>query len=122
MADGGGLSVFVVEDEVLILEMICKQVTAAGHVVRAKATNLGDALSLVDELASEFDAAMLDVNLAGELSKPLADRLLALGIPFIYITGYSAADLSDLGANARILQKPYRRQELVDALNGLRRP
>jgi hypothetical protein len=39
--------------------------------------------------ARVFDAAMLDVNLNGNKSYPVADALAARGVPFVFSTGYS---------------------------------
>ena len=62
--------------------------------------------------AQVFDAAMLDMNLNGTKSFPVADKLAALGVPFIFATGYSAKDMRD-GCHRPLLKKPIRYAELA---------
>jgi CheY-like chemotaxis protein len=115
-----GRRVLVVEDEMLILlnaedmlaDLGCRSVSAAATVDQA--------LSLID--AQAFDAAMVDVNLDGRKSYPVADALAARGIPFVFSTGYSGQSL-DAGYRDRpVLQKPFRVAELVEILTRLLRP
>jgi hypothetical protein len=53
-----------------------------------------------------FQAAILDVNLKGELIYPLADQIAALGVPFVFVTGYGAESVERRFSNVPILQKP----------------
>src|SRR3954449_2066926 len=55
---------------------------------------------------NHIDAAVLDVNLGGELIYPLADVLTADHVPFIFITGYGAEEIEPRYAHVPILQKP----------------
>jgi hypothetical protein len=59
-------------------------------------------------------AAILDVNLDGELVYPVADLLAARNIPFAFITGYGEESLSPHYANAPVLQKPIDRKALQE--------
>ena len=56
--------------------------------------------------AERFDGAILDLNLAGESADPLADLLLARGVPFVFITGYQRESIDRRYANVPVLQKP----------------
>ena len=80
-----GRSILVVEDEMLLLMHIERALTDAGCTATSAAT-IDDALTLLD--GTSFDAAMLDVNLHGEKSYPVADALALRGIPFAFSTGY----------------------------------
>lgn len=63
------------------------------------------ALALLGE--HNFDLAILDVNLGGEKSYPIADILIERGIPFAFSTGYpDHAERPDLNCQL-ILRKPY---------------
>jgi hypothetical protein len=53
-----------------------------------------------------IDAAVLDVNLGGEMIYPLADVLAADHVPFVFITGYGAEAIERRYSNVPILQKP----------------
>ena len=54
----------------------------------------------------DFEAAILDVNLGGELVYPVADLLSSRGIPFIFITGYGRESIDRRFADALVLEKP----------------
>jgi hypothetical protein len=56
---------------------------------------------------------MLDMNLNGTKSFPVADKLAALGVPFIFATGYSAQDMRDGYGDRPLLKKPIRYAELA---------
>jgi two-component sensor histidine kinase/ActR/RegA family two-component response regulator len=67
-----------------------------------------------------FDAAVLDVNIRGEFSGPVAERLAADGVPFVFATGYGSRDqqLQDFGAR-EILTKPILEPRLATVLADL---
>ncbi len=79
--------ILVVEDEFFVMVDLCDALRAAGAIVVGPAPSVGKALSLIAD-ESAIDAALLDVNLGGEMAYPVADTLLAHGIPFIFTTGY----------------------------------
>ena len=88
-----------------------------GHEVAGLASRLAPALALARE--SRFDAAMLDVNLAGEPSFPVADLLAERGIPFLFATGYGRQGLDERYRGCPMLQKPFRTEELGAALREI---
>ena len=61
--------------------------------------------------AERFDGAILDLNLAGELADPLADFLLAHGVPFVFITGYQRDSIDRRYANVPRAAKADRRRQ-----------
>jgi hypothetical protein len=62
---------------------------------------------------------MVDVNLDGRKSYPAADALAARGVPFLFSTGYSGESLDDGYRDRPVLGKPYRKEQLVEALARL---
>jgi CheY-like chemotaxis protein len=76
-----------------------------------------DALSKVD--TAPFDVAMLDVNLAGVLSYPVAAALKSRGKQFMFTTSYGVAALPPDMQSIMLLSKPYVVSQLRDALVGL---
>jgi hypothetical protein len=64
------------------------------------------------------DAAVLDVNLAGEKAFPIADALAERGIPFLYATGYGRAGLRDQDLHHPVVQKPYSLDDLARHLRA----
>jgi CheY-like chemotaxis protein len=114
---GSGLSgcrVLVVEDESRIAMLIRDTLEDLGCEVVAVASRLEEARKKASSL--EFDVALLDVNLDGEPSFPIAYDLLARGVPCVLATGYGVsripADLKDIP----VLQKPFLRAELERTL------
>lgn len=100
------MRVLVVEDEVIIAMSLEDMLTDLGCTVVGPATNLDQALSLVQ--SEQFDVALLDVNLNGHHSRPVAEMLVSRSIPYALITGYGSAAL-DLGNHSiPLLSKPCR--------------
>lgn len=67
--------------------------------------------------------AILDVNIQGERSYPVAERLAAVGVPFAFATGYGDAEHPEGLRDATTLTKPYSHDDLrafVDATFGER--
>ena len=110
------LRILIVEDEMLVAMNIEDMLLALGHEVAGIAGRVGAALALAEE--GGFDLAMLDVNLAGETSFPVADLLRARGIPFLFATGYGIDGISEDYRSAPVLQKPFRSRDLAEALAG----
>lgn len=59
---------------------------------------------------------MLDVNLNGQLSYPVADALNALGVPFVFSTGYQKGGVHNGYLSVPVLQKPFNQSQLGEAL------
>ena len=92
MTDLNGLKVLVVEDELLIAAEMEATLEDLGCEVVGPFARVRQALdALVD---TPVDAAVLDVNVRGEMIFPVAERLQALGVPMVFCTGY--ADLPDI--------------------------
>jgi CheY-like chemotaxis protein len=108
------LRILVVEDEMLVAMNIEDMLLELGHEVAGLASRLGPALALARD--SRLDAAMLDVNLAGEPSFPVADLLIERGIPFLFATGYGRQGIEERYRDYPMLQKPFRAEELGRAL------
>ena len=94
------------------------QFEALGYTVAGSAGSVEHALAKLD--TADVDLAVVDVNLAGEPSFPVADALRARGVPFLFTTGYGQQGLPERFADAAVLAKPFRRQDIQDALAGLR--
>ena len=104
MPDARPLKVLVVEDESLVALDIENMLEEMGCKVVASVPRLVRALDVASRL--DFDLAVLDINLAGEVVYPLAFRLAERGIPFLFSTGYSTADLPDQLRDRPILRNP----------------
>lgn len=109
-----GLRVLVVEDEMTIALMIEDMLADLGHRVVDMPMRLPLALAATER--GGFDLAILDVNLDGETSYPVATLLQERGVPFVFATGYGASGLAPEFRDRPVLQKPFLRDELERAL------
>jgi DNA-binding response OmpR family regulator len=107
-----GKRILVVEDEYLIAVMIEDALTERGAVVVGPVYKILDGILLANQ--EMIDAAILDVNINGEPSNPIAEALAARNIPFIFATGYGETGLDGFGA--AVLDKPYTGEKLAAAL------
>jgi len=69
--------------------------------------------------SSHPDVAILDVNIHGERSYPVAESLAARGIPFIFATGYGSALHPPEFKRVPTISKPYRLTEVEQAFAAL---
>jgi CheY-like chemotaxis protein len=104
----------VVEDEILVAMYIEDLLTDLGFDVVALATDLEQAMPVAREGA--FDVAVLDVNLAGRASFPVAEVLLERRIPFLFASGYGSKGLLERWRDAVRIQKPFRGEDLAAAI------
>ena len=116
-----GKRVLVVEDEALVSMLVEDDLRDAGAEVVGPTPSVDDALRLVEAYAADggISAAVLDINLDGRHVGPVADRLAALGVPFLFATGYGKGrDAGGHGA-APVLEKPFDTGRLVAAVAAL---
>jgi CheY-like chemotaxis protein len=114
------LRVLVVEDEALIALQLEDMLTELGCAVIGPASRVGQALKLLD--GETVEAAVLDLNIAGELVYPVADELRNRGLPYVFVTAFGTSDLTEPYRSRPVLEKPFARRELLQAiLDTLRR-
>ena len=109
-----GGSVFLVEDEVMIRMMVADMLEELGYSVAAEAGEINEAVRLAG--TTEFDIAILDVNVNGKVISPVAEVLAGRGRPFIFATGYGAQGLPEEYRNRPTLQKPFQMETLAKVL------
>ena len=113
--------ILIVEDEFLIAMELDNTLRSAGYHVVGPAPNVSAALRLLR--AERPDAAILDVNLAGEWITPVAEVLRAMFVPFVLTSGYGAAELraEPVLRDAVNVGKPSSRELLLKELRGVLR-
>jgi len=100
-----GLKVLVVEDETMLFFLAEDMLTELGCAEVRHASRVKDALAL---LAQERpDVAVLDVNLAGEQAYPIAEKLAAMNVPFVFATGYGSEGIPPHWTSRPVVQKPF---------------
>ena len=112
-----GKRVLVAEDEFLIAHDLKRALTALDAEVIGPVSNLPAGLSLLD--GEELDAAVLDVNLCGSMSFPLADRLNEAGVPILFVTGYDEWALPDQYLGAPRIAKPFNCGDVTSAVERM---
>jgi two-component sensor histidine kinase/CheY-like chemotaxis protein len=105
-----GNRVLLVEDEALVAMVMRDMLTELGYHVVGPFSRSGDAEAAAKD--ERVDAAVLDINLDGDMVYPVADVLAARGIPFVFVTGYGAESIEQRFADVPVLQKPIERQML----------
>lgn len=110
-----GRRVMVVEDESLVAMLLETILHDLGCDVVGPVSNIGDGLRAVAG-ETTLDAAVLDVNVAGQEVFPIAEALKARGIPFVFSTGYGESGLPDHWRGHPTVQKPFTDAAIRDAL------
>jgi CheY-like chemotaxis protein len=106
--------VFVVEDEIMIRMLLEDMLNDLGYGVAASASGLDEAVALAR--TSDFDLAILDVDLNGDAVYPVADVLTQRGVPFVFSTGYGGRGLPAAYRDRPTLHKPFRLENLDETL------
>ena len=110
-----GLRLLLVEDEAMVAMMIEEMLEDLGCEVVGPAGDVADALALARSDGG-IGGAILDVNVGGQPVYPVAEALKARGAPFVFITGYEAADIDGRFADVPTVQKPFSMPVLADTL------
>jgi two-component SAPR family response regulator len=105
-----GNRVLLVEDEILVAMMMRDILSDLGFSVIGPFSRLSEAM--VAAVHNEIDAGIVDINLGGEFVYPVADVLVARGIPFVFVTGYGVESIEGRFGSVPIIKKPVQRQAL----------
>ncbi len=106
-----GVRVMILEDDPLQARMLARQLARIGCEVVELAATVQDALDWVAH--HPLDGAVLDLNVGGASSTPVANALLEHEIPFVFVSGYSLSEVLPAHlARAPRLTKPVEPAEL----------
>lgn len=108
-----------VEDDIFIALDLERVLDDAGCGVVGPAASVELALAKIS--VTKLDAALLDVNLGQELVFPVADRLSAEGIPFIFVTG-EPRTVPERHWMRPVITKPYQAPAVLEALAAVMQP
>ena len=113
-----GRRVLVVEDELLVAMDVEDLLEGLGCEVLESASTVEQALQRIADQAPEV--VILDLNLNGQPTLPVAEALWTAGIPFIVVTGYvETMHLEPALRGAPLLQKPCSSEQLLSGLRQL---
>jgi CheY-like chemotaxis protein len=110
-------AVLIVEDDVLLGMAIGVCVEDAGYEVAGLARSVEAALATLSH--ETVDAALLDVNLQGELVYPVANALAERGVPFVFVTAHPPKDIPEKHRHRPVVPKPYYDAAIWAALDSV---
>jgi CheY-like chemotaxis protein len=117
----GRAVVFIAEDEPFIAFDLAATIEDAGGVVVGPAATVKEALALLE--IHHVDAALLDVNLSDRDITPVAELLIARGVPVIFHTGLGIPEeLSAKFPDLIVHLKPFVPEQLIRQLASLIEP
>lgn len=110
--------VLIVEDEYLIAADLAEALEELGMTIVGPFSNIAHATAAI-EGASQLHGAVIDINLAGELSYPIAELLRERHIPFVFTSGYDRIDIPSSFCQVPLLTKPADPAEIASTLAAL---
>jgi CheY-like chemotaxis protein len=111
-----GLQILIVEDNYLAAIVLSQSVQEYGAAVVGPAAPVQSALALVDEHGAKLSGASLDVNLAGQFVFPVADELIARGIPIVFSSGYDSSVIPEKYRDIPMCLKPIDTHDVAGEL------
>jgi two-component sensor histidine kinase/CheY-like chemotaxis protein len=114
LESGNRKRIMLVEDEALVGMMMRDMLLDLGYFVVGPFCSLSEAHGAMD--AQQYDCAILDLNLRGDLVYPIANLLEQRGTPYLFVTGYGPESTEARYAHVPVLQKPISREMLDSAL------
>lgn len=114
-----GDKILVVEDNALLAMEMRFILEDAGYQVVGPVSSVAEGLDLANT-RNDLDIAVLDINLAGEMSFPIAEALKAKGVPFVFCTGYEHPDTPASLSDCSFMQKPINERSLLSRLAEVR--
>lgn len=117
----GGMRVLVLEDEALVAMLLEDMLTDLGCHTVGPFSEIAEARAFMSDQAGSADAAIIDVNIAGEPSFSLAALLAERDIPFAFSTGYDLAGMPEEWRGRPSLPKPFMLPDVERVLGLLRR-
>lgn len=112
-----GKRVLVVEDEFLIAHDLRRALVALDAEVVGPVSNLPAGLALLE--TERIDAVVIDVNLCGTMSFPLADLLHDAGVPMVFVTGYDDWVLPAKFAEHPLIRKPFACADVTNVIQRM---
>ncbi|TGN55602.1 response regulator [Paracoccus liaowanqingii] len=103
--DLAGRRILVVEDEFILSLHICRLIDDCGGVVVGPAPTLDGGYALLRKKPLP-DGGILNIRLGSDTSYPLADDLLAAGVPIIFASSKDRATIPERYGDVPLVAKP----------------
>ena len=111
-----GARVLILEDEFFLADDLARALRDAGGEPVGPVATIQQAEAIVAK--ERPDAAILDLNLRGEMASDFAERLAAADVPCVIVSGYGEGGLTESLTRFRRLEKPVEASAVMDALKG----
>lgn len=119
--EGRALSVLLVEDNFLLAMDMERTLVESGCNVVGPVSSVEEGLRIIEKVA--IDGAILDINIRGGTSQPIAEALERRGLPFFFITGYGSPQmLPERLRQVLRLSKPINARRLLEVMTERFRP
>ncbi len=116
-ASAAKCTVLLVEDESLVAMEIADAVRELGHDVVGPISELHKAVTAAGD--ESLCCAILDINIRGGPSYPVADMLLGRGVPILLLSGYFERSLPERLHGVTLLNKPFTCVQLTTEIRNL---
>lgn len=100
----GARQILIVEDEFLIAMDLTDELSSRGYEIAGPAGSVSEAMRLIEQETPRL--AILDINLKGDPSFPVAEALAERAVPFLFLSGNDATSLPETFRDRPILAKP----------------
>jgi CheY-like chemotaxis protein len=111
-----GRRILIVEDDYLVAQVLVDLLEDAGAEVIGPIGWIDEAVALIEDGSQKLDGAVLDINLHGKKSYPVADALAARSVGFVFATGYGAGVIEGKYRHHPRCDKPFSPLALIAAL------
>ena len=111
-----GIRVLVIEDVWIVAQSYVALLENLGVIVSGPAGTVADAIRLIE--SEPIDAALVDMNLHGEMAYDVVDALMSRGVAVVVVTGYDVVPELSSKVSA-FLSKPIRAEALISAFRGI---
>lgn len=109
-----GARVLIVEDEFFLADDLARALRDAGAEPVGPISTIAQAEELV--ASQRLDAAVLDLNLHGEMASDFVQKLSQSELPCLIVSGYGEDAIPDCVAGMACLEKPVSPSVVVDSL------
>lgn len=115
-----GRKYLVVEDEYLVASDLLMALEDEGARVYGPVSDVARAIEVLSDPSFQLDAAILDINLGGEMVFPAAELLIKQKTPFVFVSGFDRIALPETFCDVPWLFKPYESTDLITLLQSVR--
>lgn len=111
-----GMRVLILEDEFFIADDLAQALRRAGAEPVGPAGSVKQAEALI--LHERLDAAILDLNVRGQMASDFVERLAASNLPCLIVSGYASDAVPAAVSQVPRLEKPVSPTVVIESLSA----